>query len=94
MYFVGLLYQMLLPDKVTKIRGFTVSIATILEMSFDSFSSFKRQNYKNPGKKIVPMLCSIGSDSTENEKTSWPVFRQGLLFQVAETIYFCDCPGS
>lgn len=48
---------MLLPDKVTKIRGLTVSIATTLEMFFDAFSSFERQNYKNTGKKIPVCQC-------------------------------------
>jgi len=49
---VGLFYQMLLPDNVTKIRCLTVSIAVTLEMFFDVFSGCERQNHKNSRKKM------------------------------------------
>lgn len=53
MHFVGLLYQMLLPDKVMKIRRLTVSIVTTLEMSFDAFLALKDKTIKTLERKSL-----------------------------------------
>lgn len=80
---------MLLPDKITKIRGLTVSIATTLEMSFDAFSSFEMQNYKNTWKKMPVcqyLAAPWRSSSTEYRNTLWPVFRQGLFISSSRNL--------
>lgn len=44
---------MLLPDKVMKIRGLTVSIVTTLEMSFDAFLALKDKTIKTLERKSL-----------------------------------------